>query len=263
MPDALGASIGGLFALAQSAINYGIQSSLTREQNQFNFDMWKTQAEYNSPVQQMKRYSEAGLNPYLVASQGNPGNMATAPVKSVPQAEVKGLDKLAQAFNIEGLRAQIADRKIKEAEAKAAENQVKIQDAEIAGKEALYRNFVYDIATGRYVPVNNNLKQWQGFDNPLAASYAFDELSKNFRGAYLLPARAQLIGAQRSYLVPQITMANYEAAKYPVTYWVGTVGKGIKALSDLTGIVNPSRYLMPIGNNTRGFVTPTGRVLNY
>lgn len=258
-------AISGAFGLAGTYLQYKYNKRLAEQQNQYNIDMWKMQNEYNTPAAQMRRFQEAGLNPYLVASQGNAGNAMHAPEQVTPPAPEfsKHLAKIADIFNVEALRTQIAERQIKQAEARAAQNNVKVQEAEIAGKEALYRNFVYDIATGRYVPVNSNLKQWQGFDNPLAASFAFGELANNYKGAYLLPIRGQLMSSQRAYLTPQIHMANYEASKYPITYWVGTIGKGAKAISDITGIFNPSRYFMPIGKQTRGFLTPTGRVLNY
>ena len=47
------------------------------KQNQFNLDMWKMQQQYNSPVNQMARYKEAGLNPVLAA--GGPNTAVNAP----------------------------------------------------------------------------------------------------------------------------------------------------------------------------------------
>lgn len=52
------------------------------KQNQFNIDMWKMQQEYNSPVNQMARYKEAGLNPVLAA--GGPNTAMTAPTQVAP-----------------------------------------------------------------------------------------------------------------------------------------------------------------------------------
>jgi len=51
-----------------------------KEQNQMNMDNWLKQQEYNSPKNQMNRFSEAGLNPQLIYGQGTPGNATSAPV---------------------------------------------------------------------------------------------------------------------------------------------------------------------------------------
>lgn len=60
-----------------------------RAQKKSNLELAKTQADanqqyqdsqnaYNSPKQQMARFQEAGLNPNLVYTQGNPGNQPSA-----------------------------------------------------------------------------------------------------------------------------------------------------------------------------------------
>lgn len=51
-----------------------------KDQNQLNMDNWLKQQEYNSPKNQMNRFSEAGLNPQLIYGQGTPGNATSAPV---------------------------------------------------------------------------------------------------------------------------------------------------------------------------------------
>lgn len=92
------AIIGGAAALAGGLVggfmNRKSQSSankvniqLAREQQQFEQKMVQMQNEYNSPVAQMKRYADAGLNPNLVYSQGNPGNQTSLP--SYQRADVK------------------------------------------------------------------------------------------------------------------------------------------------------------------------------
>lgn len=52
---------------------------LAKYQYEMDRKMWKEQMKYNSPAEQMKRYEEAGLNPNLMYSQGNPGNVASYP----------------------------------------------------------------------------------------------------------------------------------------------------------------------------------------
>lgn len=52
-----------------------------RAQRKWQEKMWNKTNEYNSPVMQMQRFKEAGLNPHLIYGQGNNGNtsMPSAP----------------------------------------------------------------------------------------------------------------------------------------------------------------------------------------
>lgn len=45
---------------------------------QKDYEQWLRETEYNTPLNQMKRYQEAGLNPNLIYSQGNPGNSSVS-----------------------------------------------------------------------------------------------------------------------------------------------------------------------------------------
>lgn len=82
-------------------------------QNAYNLQMLNYMNEYNSPLQQMLRYQEAGINPFLAAS--NNGNMSSAPAAAAPKgssdngiADLQGAlatvdtlsDTLGQAKNI-------------------------------------------------------------------------------------------------------------------------------------------------------------------
>lgn len=81
MPQAGAIASGGNFlsGVLGSVLDYSIakqniaaQKSMQESQNKWNLDMWEKQNEYNTPMNQMKRFAEAGLNKNLVA--GNPGN---------------------------------------------------------------------------------------------------------------------------------------------------------------------------------------------
>lgn len=52
-------------------------------QNAYNTAMLNYMNEYNSPLQQMLRYQEAGINPFLVGQ--DPGNMGSAPGGAAPK----------------------------------------------------------------------------------------------------------------------------------------------------------------------------------
>ena len=49
-------------------------------------EMWNMQNAYNSPKEQMKRYQDAGLSPYLIYGQGTPGNATSTPTYTPTKA---------------------------------------------------------------------------------------------------------------------------------------------------------------------------------
>lgn len=60
-------------------------------------EMWNMQNEYNSPLEQMKRYADAGLSPYLIYGQGTPGNAQSQPSYNPvtgQKSDVLGVPKL-------------------------------------------------------------------------------------------------------------------------------------------------------------------------
>lgn len=64
-------AIGGIIGNAQQK---RANQKLADQQAANNERYLKMQLDYNSPASQMARFREAGLNPYLMYSQGNPGN---------------------------------------------------------------------------------------------------------------------------------------------------------------------------------------------
>ena len=65
---------GGLVGGAFDAIN-------SNSDRNYSQQMWEKQMEYNKPINQRKRWEEAGFNPYMMMSSGgvNAGNAGTAP----------------------------------------------------------------------------------------------------------------------------------------------------------------------------------------
>lgn len=77
---ALGSITGGdILGFGSSVFNTIMNANSVDDTNEANLRLWREQAEYNKPINQMARYQEAGLNPNLVYSQGNPGNMTSSP----------------------------------------------------------------------------------------------------------------------------------------------------------------------------------------
>lgn len=99
----LAPAIGGAASLISSGINglfSGNQASKTRAANMKlaqwqhtkDVEMWNKANDYNSPIKQMERLKEGGLNPNLVYGNGSvTGNTSTAtPSQSVPDASARG-----------------------------------------------------------------------------------------------------------------------------------------------------------------------------
>ena len=118
-----------IVALAMPAVQTGgniLSTLLTNRSNrklaEYSFDMQRQmvreQNEYNSPIQQMARYQEAGLNPNLIygngqSSAGNQSEIARyqAPVMHAPEIELgsmmnMGLQALRQKAEIRNIEKQ-------------------------------------------------------------------------------------------------------------------------------------------------------------
>lgn len=240
----IGSAISGGFGLLGNYLQYKYNTQLQEKQNQFNLDMWNLQNEYNSPQSQMKRFEEAGLNPALIYSHGNPGNAPSAPVKGVPDAPELSRDmrELAQAFNIEGLKTAIANRKKAQAEARQAS--AVADDAESSNKalQELEWNYMFNPQTGQFVP-NTSLERDVYLPiTSMARAKAMRILSDNYRTNALLVPRANLIGTQgrlniqrTNLLAPQIRMANFNSTPWRMktNFWMGNVKTGVQTLGGL------------------------------
>lgn len=75
------------------------------EAREWDLAQWNRQNQYNSPQQQMQRFSEAGLNPNLIYGQGNPGNAGTLSTSApsgnqvAPQLDLSPALQAAQLAN--------------------------------------------------------------------------------------------------------------------------------------------------------------------
>ena len=143
-----GASIiGGAFgALGQSSANR-TNIRLQREQNawnerqaekanKWNIEQWERENLYNSPVQQMQRLEQAGLNPNLMYSQGNPGSASSLksemPSSVAPARVNNSLQYLGNSL-VPAI-SMYQDLQNKQAQLSVQQKQAALLDQEIAGK---------------------------------------------------------------------------------------------------------------------------------
>lgn len=69
---------------------------LAREQREWDYNMWMQSNIYNSPVKQMERLKQAGLNPNLVYGTGTVTGNTTS---SAPRASVARVENVMSGFN--------------------------------------------------------------------------------------------------------------------------------------------------------------------
>lgn len=88
---AIGGLIGGWQRHRTSKQNTDRQNRANRELAEYSYskdlEMWHKQNAYNTPAEQMKRFTDAGLNPHLIYGQGTPGNSNSTPDYNAPKME--------------------------------------------------------------------------------------------------------------------------------------------------------------------------------
>ncbi len=251
------AAISGASGIIGSGLQYLFNKKLAEQQNEYNINMWKMQAEYNSPQAQMERFKAAGLNPNLIYGQGSNGNMSNAPQMVTPNAPQidKQMQRLGDLFNIENLRTLTANRKKAQAEAQNAQTNANRNQLEFVGDVLFGQKYGFNPITGKY-----EIKpQYDSEGNRIAYSqygYIFDDRLRN-------AMRASLIRSQMDYLAPQITMMNYEGQNKKFSYWLDKAGKIVQNIGSGLGWLNPRNYYMPLSGMRGHYIDPRGRVLNY
>lgn len=72
--------------------NIQFQKEVNQQNQDWNLDMWNRTNEYNSPIMQMQRWKEAGLNPHLIYGQGSNVPMPQEPQFTAPHADPLPID---------------------------------------------------------------------------------------------------------------------------------------------------------------------------
>lgn len=95
-PLTIGLIGSGLSGIINSITNVGTAKS----NRDFDFDMWNRQNSYNSPVNQMKRLKEAGINPNSVVGHGSiVGNTAAAAPRSNLPTSLQPMEGVLNSLN--------------------------------------------------------------------------------------------------------------------------------------------------------------------
>lgn len=99
-----------------------------------NLEMWNKQNEYNTPKNQMARYTEAGLNPNLIYSQGTPGVASNAPQYQAP--EIRKYQNFGNLGTVSAVQLAQQQRQV--------DSTVALQAAQAASEKARARNIEAD-----------------------------------------------------------------------------------------------------------------------
>lgn len=113
----LAAAITGVGSLGSSLINSSSQRRENQKNRDFQREMWNANNEYNKPINQMARLEEAGINPHLAYSNGQPMNVSNAPANTPNQEAPKMhmdfgaiLQALRTKAEIENINADTAQK---------------------------------------------------------------------------------------------------------------------------------------------------------
>lgn len=96
-----------VFAREQRDAQFRTSQALMDQANQFSLDMWNRENAYNSPSSQMKRWRDAGLNPYLMMNGSSAGNASS--LISASGSAALGSSPLAPSMNAPTVQPETMD----------------------------------------------------------------------------------------------------------------------------------------------------------
>lgn len=139
--------------------NYSYSKKLMAKQFHYQTKAWEMQNEYNLPINQMQRLSDANLNPHLVYGNGGASVTASTP-GSVSQGSFSGMkaDPLADLAAYQQLENMYVDQYVKRAEVDnhttvamaqrdllaAQTDAIKERNFQLGLENGIYRSFLED-----------------------------------------------------------------------------------------------------------------------
>lgn len=152
---------------ATSVYNTYMTNQANRELAEYSYgkdlEQWNREVEYNTPLNQMKRYQEAGLNPNLIYSQGNPGNSSvTSPTYKAPHLSYayraprvkQAFDALQMLSAYQNAAALDSEIGLKRAQEQAAHAQASDYAASAAFKAKQQAKTEYELELARKMEAN-------------------------------------------------------------------------------------------------------------
>lgn len=124
----------------ENRLNRYYNQMLARQQNQWNLEQWNRENAYNSPLAQMYRLRQAGLNPDLMYGQGTTGNSAGSPeLTSGAPSEPNDMSAMLSKRSFGQTMQQILDkeqqRRMNEAQIEAIKANTNKTNSETQGQD--------------------------------------------------------------------------------------------------------------------------------
>lgn len=202
---------------------------LAEYQNAWNLAQWKRENEYNSPIQQMARYREAGLNPNLIygsgqASAGNASSLRSAdmPQMMAPHVDLNSaVDGAISAFNAVAQNAREEERLQMERQVTASD--LAMREVEMKYKTAQMQDILNDPKNRDPLKFSNYY--YSGLDDEhdrnqqelLRASYQYE---------HILPLQRRAAELSNQLQEHKISVAAYEDQMKELTYDLERAYKG-------------------------------------
>ena len=133
----------GLLGLAGNVLGGVLGWKAQGDTNESNVDLWREQAEYNKPVNQVKRWREAGLNPNLIYGQGTSGNIQNLPKQEAPSFNMDFMRTIMMSEQAKNLKEQNKNLQAQNAKVKAdtaaqnLQNEITANRIEVAKRNGL------------------------------------------------------------------------------------------------------------------------------
>lgn len=177
--------LGGIFGQSSQSRQNKANMKLAKYQHDLNMDAWRQQNEYNTPLAQMQRYRDAGINPHMVAGSGGAGNAQSPPQYQAPTQEYRDHFPADMLSSVVGDYIQQRNQKI---QGDLLKEQIKSSEADTALKEL-------EVATA-----SNEYEERFGADN-IKNMYVdvTDEKGENVIGKKLVGQSKRLSKYQQEY----------------------------------------------------------------
>ena len=134
----IGSALGGNFLsnVASTALQGFLNRKASSQQHNYNLADWQRQNEYDSPVNQMARLKEAGINPHLAYMKGGVSNTSAqihSTNVSAPQVaqfdDFLNIRQRMQDLNMRDAQIGLVKSQTSEANARTSEVDTRIEEA--------------------------------------------------------------------------------------------------------------------------------------
>lgn len=165
------------------------QYQMFQEQNAFNERMYNQMQQYNTPISQMQRYADAGINPYIAAGNVQTGNVQSA-LQSAPAPQMQAAQM--QPVTGPGDAMMNAGNQISSIINQYAQNALALAQAKKTNAEA---NWVDRLNSANVLKLNSSSRLDEGQNALLGLDY---KLKSDTLGNYIKLSDLSVINAEKT-----------------------------------------------------------------